>query len=98
LLAEALGVSQATVLNRLHNSLGMKNLHVRWVPHQLTSELQATRLAKCRERLPMLEALQKNNFRDDVARKTKPTISTPKFILTVMWEVKGFHIVDLMTS
>jgi histone-lysine N-methyltransferase SETMAR len=120
--AEALGVSQATVLNRLHNSLGMKNFHVRWVPHQLTSELQATRLAKCREFLPMLEAVQKTNFRqvvtgdeswfyletghssqwsvcrDDVATKTKPTISAPKFVLTVMWGVKGFYVVDLMTS
>jgi hypothetical protein len=28
-LAEALGVSQATVLNRRYNSLGMKNFHVR---------------------------------------------------------------------
>jgi thiol-disulfide isomerase/thioredoxin len=58
-----LEVSQAAVLNRLRNSLGMKNFHVRWVPHQLTTELQATKLAKCRELLPVLEALQKNNFR-----------------------------------
>jgi hypothetical protein len=36
--------------------------------------------------------------RDDVATKTKPTINTPKFMLTVMWAVKGFHVVDLMTS
>jgi hypothetical protein len=41
----------------------MKNFHVQWASQQLTSELQATRLAKCREILPMLEALQKNNFR-----------------------------------
>jgi hypothetical protein len=60
-LAEVLAVWQGTVLNRLHNSLAIKNHHVRWVPHQLTSELHATRLAKCREFLPMLEALQKNN-------------------------------------
>jgi hypothetical protein len=32
------------------------------VPHQLASELQATRLAKRRELLPMLANLQKNNF------------------------------------
>jgi hypothetical protein len=50
-------------LNRLHNSLGMKNFHVRWVAHQLTSELHVTRLTKCREVLPMLEILQKNDFR-----------------------------------
>jgi hypothetical protein len=36
--------------------------------------------------------------RDDVATKTKPTISTPKCTLTVMWGVKGFRVVDLMTS
>jgi hypothetical protein len=60
-LDETLTVSRATVLNRLHNSLRMKNCHVRWVPHQSTSELQARRLAKCRELLRMLEALQKNN-------------------------------------
>jgi hypothetical protein len=121
-LAEVLAVSQATVLNRLHNSLGTKNVHVRWVPHQLTSELQATRLAKCRELLPIFEALKKNHFRkvvtgdenwfylqtehstqwsvcrDDVATQTNPTIGTPKFMLTVMWGIKAFHVVDLMTS
>jgi histone-lysine N-methyltransferase SETMAR len=30
--------------------------------------------------------------------KTKPMIGTPKFMLTVMWGIKGFHVVDLMTS
>jgi hypothetical protein len=36
--------------------------------------------------------------RDDVASKTKPTISTPKFMLTLMWRIKGFHVADLTTS
>jgi histone-lysine N-methyltransferase SETMAR len=120
-LAEVLGVSHAIVLNHLHNSLGMKNFHVRWVPHWLTSDLQANRPPTCRELLPMLEALQKQNFRkcvteddswfypetrhsaqwsvchDDVATKTKPTIGTPKFMLTAMWGRKGFHVMGLMT-
>jgi histone-lysine N-methyltransferase SETMAR len=120
-LVEVLGVSQATVLNRLHNSLVMKNFHVRWVPHQLTSELQATIQAKCRGLLPILKALPENNFhkvvtgdksrfyletghsagwsvcRDVVATKTKPTITTLKCMLVVMWGRKGFCIVDLMT-
>jgi hypothetical protein len=61
-LLRSSGFWEATVLNRLHNSLGMKNFHVRWAPHQLTNELQTTRPAKCREILPMLEALQKNDF------------------------------------
>jgi histone-lysine N-methyltransferase SETMAR len=36
--------------------------------------------------------------RNDMATKTKLTISTPKFMLTVMWRIKGFHVADLMTS
>jgi hypothetical protein len=40
LLGEALDVSPATVLSCLHNSLGMKNFHLRWVPHQLTDGLR----------------------------------------------------------
>jgi hypothetical protein len=32
-------------------------------PHHRKSELQATKLAKCRELLSVPEALQKNNFR-----------------------------------
>jgi hypothetical protein len=36
--------------------------------------------------------------RDDVAIKTKPTIGTPKFLVTVVWGMEGFHVMDLMTS
>jgi hypothetical protein len=61
--AEVVAVSQVTVLNGLHNLLGMKNFHVRLVPHQFTNELQATRPAKCLELLSMPESLHKNNFR-----------------------------------
>jgi hypothetical protein len=35
--------------------------------------------------------------RNNVAIKAKPTIGTPKFMLTVMRGMKGFHVVDLMT-
>jgi hypothetical protein len=100
----------------------MNNFHVRWVPHQLTSDVRATRLAKFRELLPMLEPLRKNNFgrvvteddgwfyletehsaqwsicHDDVAPKTNPIISSPKFMLAFLWAIKGFHAGDLMTS
>jgi hypothetical protein len=44
-LAEALDVSPAAVLSRLHNSLGMKNFHLRWIPHQLTDDLRQVRVA-----------------------------------------------------
>jgi hypothetical protein len=33
-----------------------------------------------------------------VATKTKPMIGTPKCILTVMWGMKVFHVVNLMAS
>jgi hypothetical protein len=32
-----------------------------------------------------------------VATTTKPTIGAPHCILTVMWGIKDFHVVDLMT-
>jgi hypothetical protein len=37
-------------------------------------------------------------YRDDVAIKVKPTIGTPEFKLTVIWWIKGSHLVVLMTS
>jgi hypothetical protein len=57
-LAGALDVSPAAVLSHLHNSLGKKNFHLRWVPHQLTDNLQQARVAKCGELLRALEAVQ----------------------------------------
>jgi hypothetical protein len=36
--------------------------------------------------------------RDDVTTKTKPTIGTSKLMLMVMWGMKNFHVVNLMTS
>jgi hypothetical protein len=62
-LTEALDVSPATVLNRLHDSLGMKIFHLRWVPHQLKDDLWQVRAAKCYELLNVLEAMQRTIFR-----------------------------------
>jgi hypothetical protein len=57
-LVEVLELSPATVLSRFHNSLGMKIVHLRWVPHQLTDDSRQVRVAKCDELLRMLEAMQ----------------------------------------
>jgi hypothetical protein len=62
-LAEALDVSPATVLNYLDNSLGVKNFHLRRIPHQLTDDLQEVMIAKCREVLRVLDAMQRTGFR-----------------------------------
>jgi hypothetical protein len=50
-LAEALDVSPATILCRLHDSLGMKNFHLRWIPYQLTDDPRQASVAK-RAELP----------------------------------------------
>jgi hypothetical protein len=60
-LAKALDVSPATVLSCLHNSLGMKNLHLRWVAHQSIDDLRQAR-AKCGELLRALEAIWITHF------------------------------------
>jgi hypothetical protein len=36
--------------------------------------------------------------RDNVPRKAKQQIETQKFMLTVIWGIDGFHVVDLMTE
>jgi hypothetical protein len=63
LLTEALDLSPATILSCLHNSLGMKNFHLRWVPHQLTDDLRQVRAAKCSEIFRALEAMKRTHFR-----------------------------------
>jgi hypothetical protein len=62
-LAQELGVSLSTVLTRLHDVLGMKCYHLRWIPHNLTDELRAIRLKKCLELLPILESMKLRDFR-----------------------------------
>jgi hypothetical protein len=36
--------------------------------------------------------------RDDVSQKVRQQIDVMKFMLTVMWGVDGFHLMDLMTT
>jgi hypothetical protein len=36
--------------------------------------------------------------RDDVHQKVKQQIGTQKFMLTVIWGIDGFHVVDLRTE
>jgi hypothetical protein len=62
LLAEILDVSDTTILNHLHDSLGMKFFHLRWIPNQLTEQLRVSRIQKCQELLPLLERMEPNEF------------------------------------
>jgi hypothetical protein len=52
---EVLYVSPSTILNHLHDSLGMKIFYLRWISHELTGKLREIRIEKCREPLPMLD-------------------------------------------
>jgi hypothetical protein len=36
--------------------------------------------------------------RDEVPQKVDPAIGTAKFIFTAIWDVNGFHLLDLMPS
>ena len=46
-IAQALGISHASVSTILHNRLGMRKLSVRWVPKSLSDEQMATRASVC---------------------------------------------------
>jgi hypothetical protein len=54
-IAEAPGVSHSTILSHLRESLGMKNVHLRWIPHELTTSLRQIRMEMCRELLLILK-------------------------------------------
>jgi hypothetical protein len=61
-LAEIRKVSHATILKHLHDALGMKHFHLRWIPHQLTEQLRAQRMKKCQDFLPLRERMEASNF------------------------------------
>jgi hypothetical protein len=63
-LAEILDVSHKMILNQLRNSLGIKLVHLRWIPDQLTEQLCASRIQKCQELLPLPEKMEANKFRN----------------------------------
>jgi hypothetical protein len=63
-IAEALGASLLTILSHLRESLGLKIFHLRWIPHELTTNLRQIRMEICRELLLILKATGKIKFKD----------------------------------
>jgi histone-lysine N-methyltransferase SETMAR len=61
-LALSLGVSPQTVVAHLHKSLGMKNYHLRWVPHELDDDQKAERARCARLMLEELDRHAETNF------------------------------------
>jgi hypothetical protein len=68
-IAEALCVFHSTILGHLRELLGMKNLHLRWIPPELTTNLRQIRMKTCRELLPILKTHAKNKFQRFVTRR-----------------------------
>jgi hypothetical protein len=59
-IAEALGVSRPIILSHLRESIDPKTVHLRWIPHELTTSLRQVRMETCRELLPILKTHEKN--------------------------------------
>jgi hypothetical protein len=59
-IAEAPCVSHSTLLSHLRESRAMKNFHLRWIAHELTTRLSQIRMETCREILPLLKAHEKD--------------------------------------
>jgi hypothetical protein len=58
-IPEVLCVSHSTILNQLRQSLRVKNFHLRWIPHELTTSSRQIRMETCRELLPILKRHEK---------------------------------------
>jgi hypothetical protein len=61
-IAQALCVSPSIILNHLRESLGVKNCHLHWIPHELTTSLRQIRMETYRELLPILKGHEKNKL------------------------------------
>jgi DNA-binding transcriptional ArsR family regulator len=61
-IAQALTISHSIILNHLRELFGMKNFHLRWIPHELTTRLQQIRMETFRELLTILKAHEKTKF------------------------------------
>jgi hypothetical protein len=54
------------MLNHLHDTLGVKKFHFRWILHQLIEHLRAERIKKCQDLPPLREAREANKLRNIV--------------------------------
>ncbi|KAA6376510.1 MAG: hypothetical protein EZS28_027965 [Streblomastix strix] len=61
-MSEILDHSENTILDRLHNALGLKYLYRKWVPHILIQANKDIRVQKAKEIIQFLEFAQKQFF------------------------------------
>jgi hypothetical protein len=117
-IAYMLKISYSAVLHHLHEVLGFKSFHLRWVSHLLTNDLRKKRQDVAREMISDLEASLQDGWRslitgdeawsflsqsprrmwsgarDNVATIVKGDIRTTKFMFTIMWNPREFHIIN----
>lgn len=62
MIARRLRIAVSTVTEHLHNSLGMKNIHFRWIPHRLNSSQKKKRVTLSKQILQFLEKAKKNKY------------------------------------
>jgi hypothetical protein len=84
-LAETIHVRPSTILNPLHDSLGVKLYHIRCVPRELACHLKEKRVVMCRD---LLERLQM----EDTFRFARVVIGDESWLYlncsqTHMWSV-----------
>ena len=61
-MAHKFSVDPSTVARHLNNSIGMRWLHLRYIPHKLSSDQKAKRVELSKIILPMLEHSKKDSF------------------------------------
>jgi predicted transcriptional regulator len=61
-IAKTLQVSHSTVLKYLHEDLGFKSLHLRWVQHLLTAELKEQRRTDATKMIAVLLSAEKDGW------------------------------------
>ena len=62
-LAKKAKVSKTMIIDHLHNSLGMKNVHLKWIPHFLNMEQKNLRVTFSKALLNHLITDRKNGFK-----------------------------------
>lgn len=62
MIARKTHYAQLTILTHLKDSLHMKNIHLRWIPHQLNALQKSVRMEMSQSILNYLQKAKKNNF------------------------------------
>lgn len=62
MIARKLHIAVSTVTDHLHNSLGMKNIYFRWIPHRLNSSQKDIRVKTSKQILELLQKAKRNNY------------------------------------